>query len=185
MAAPPRGWYLGLVKQAEGWSSFFTVLASVSAAVMALLFVALQTQADRWRAAPLRRLGAVRNLIELSSPLVVSLTALLPGGSWRVGGTIVGVVGCATVPYYVHIFRREWNRGRDMIGMYEWIQVSLGTALLSGVFGSVLIYSLIGTHEAMVLVSSASIWSLASGVMQTWYLLASDNPVPTCKRSSI
>ncbi|SDE28455.1 hypothetical protein SAMN04488581_3768 [Mycolicibacterium neoaurum] len=160
----------------DEWVTFFTVLAQISGAVLALLFVALQTQVNQWRDAPLRQTAAVRNLIELSAPLVISLFALFPGGIWWLGGIIVGTIGVVTVPLYIAMYIKEKRKDQPKIGGYEKVQLWAGSIALPLIYGTVVAFSIVNTDLGLTIVSWLAVWSLASGIAQTWYLLASKTP---------
>lgn len=169
---PCRSWYAHEV--AKEWTDFFTVLTSVAGAVLALLFVALQVGADKWRTVPLRRTAAARNLIELASPLAVGLFAIYPGGRWWLGGIIAATVGLAGVIAYAVRYRRA-SKPQPR---YERAQYRLGTPLLPILYGTLLIFSILNTDLGLKVVGWAAIWALMSGITQTFFLLVSDTPPP-------
>jgi hypothetical protein len=160
------------------WIAFFNVMTPVAGAFLPLLFVALQVGADKWRGFPLRHLAAVRNLVELGTPLTVGLFALHPGGTWWLGGYFAGSFGLATTLMYVFVYIRELHSHSPMT-WYEHFQ-GIGGSILPPIFYVLLLIgSCHNDNFGLRLVGWLCIWALMSGLSQSWLLLIVRKPDPT------
>lgn len=159
------------------WISFYTMLTPIAGAFLALLFVALQVGASRWDKLLLRHLAAVRNLIELATPLAVGFFALYPGGRWWLGGIIAAILGLVFGIIYIVVFFVERCRGVPMT-WYEPFQAYGGVVLPNLYYGLLLYGSVRNDDLGIHIVGWLCIWALMSGLSQSWLLLMAKTKTP-------
>ena len=154
----------------SSWSDFLSVLAEVSVALLALLFVSFQITRDRWISKPARQLVAVQTLLEFLTPSFFAIIALLPVqpfnlanvrlSAWQIGGlltSILGLVVSLTVARY-------GLKHRKSIDNFLKTQLKLQPiAMLEYVL--IFAFSITGN---LVWASVMMVWLLLSGSYETW-----------------
>ncbi|WP_433527720.1 hypothetical protein ACQPZ2_30395 [Nocardia pseudovaccinii] len=157
------------------WLTYFEVIALVAGAVLALLFVGLQVGFERWRNTALRIYVAATTLLELASPLTISLFALLPGGRWWLACFIVSALGLASVVGHLVVYGMDWY-GRKQLKFLDHFQMWASVVISTTVYTLVLLAGLWRDDLAWVFVAGyACIWLIISGMFESWLLVT----VPT------
>ncbi|OZE10081.1 hypothetical protein CH249_14350 [Rhodococcus sp. 05-2255-3B1] len=161
----------------EEFTSYYVTIATVTGALFAVLFVALQVGFERWRTTALRTYSAFFTLAELAAPLFVSLIALLPNvDKWWLGARIVGVLGlCFVVAFIVLFVSAAWRRlPLDYLDKWQIV----GSTLLSGSAFAVWVWKSFAGDDGRAWVAALCVWLAMSGITEAWLILIGSRPQP-------
>ncbi|WP_329410731.1 hypothetical protein OG563_00240 [Nocardia vinacea] len=155
----------------EAWLTYFEVVALVAGAILALLFVGLQVGFERWNNTALRIYVAATTLLELASPLTISMFALLPGNRWWLACFIVATIGLASVVGHGVVYGMDWY-GRKQIKFLDHFQMWASVAISTTVYTLVLLSGLWRDDPTWLVVAGyACIWLIISGMFESWLLV--------------
>jgi modulator of FtsH protease len=152
------------------WAPFFAAQVGASAALVGLVAVAISINLTRILSFPRLPSRAAECLVILTSALVVSSLALMPGRQIAVFGGEAFALGLAcTGVSLANLIRQVW-RPRE-ISLFKIVSAASASFLstLSLVIGGALIVS--GDNSGLDWVGASVVISLAVGVMNSWVLL--------------
>ena len=149
------------------WQDFFGLLSQVSVTAFAVLLATLQLARRRWMGSKLKEVSAVLALLELLVVLLASLVASMPGGYWRVGYIVMGVVGLIGVAWHVSASFRYDEEADE----FDDQQVRWGVPVSTVVYSGVVIFAAGGLVGGVAILS---IWLIFAGSGEAWLLLDAD-----------
>lgn len=149
----------------DKWTGFFSAIAAVSAAIIAIAFLTFQVKSEMWRRDKLLNHVAIFTLTEFGTPLVTGLIFLMPSHPWRIAAIIVGVAGLGLVGSY-------WKAYRTKDKPSDFDRLELRLSIISLVRYSLLIVAgLLPQDFGSYLLASLLVWFLISGSIESWWLL--------------
>ncbi|WP_328974201.1 hypothetical protein [Streptomyces canus] len=152
----------------DRWSGFFSTIAGVAAALLAVAFITFQLKIDVWRGGGrLRHLAAVFTLWELSAPLLIALILAMPAHPWRVAAILTGAIGLAVLITHWALYAGTAESDRSPFDQKQFRLSFISLVTFGGMAGSGLMYE----QPGMYLLASLSIWSLISGTYEAWIYL--------------
>ncbi|WP_149360481.1 hypothetical protein [Lolliginicoccus suaedae] len=166
------------------WINYFSIIAAVTGSIFALMFVALQVGMKRWKDNPTGPFLAVLALIELLTPLAISVTAIHPVHNWQVGALLPSLIGLCAIAWYFkrlrslgHSFKMKLCDSDDFwaFKVVEWLYIH-GSFIISAPIYSALVVIAIrglvfGIDCGLLVVSWLCLWLVFSGVVESWILL--------------
>lgn len=163
------------------WGVFFTTIASIAGAVLALLFVGLGLKVEQWQRSLLDRIKGTLTVGEVAAPLLIGLAAILPpNGLMHTAAVFVGLVGLALAVALIVAYRRRgaarssWDR-TDMV-LTSVVTVPVMAAILCcglvgpGSFGQWTM-GRTAVDGTIYLIGAFCVWLILSGTFQAWVLL--------------
>jgi len=155
----------------DQWSGFFSTIASIAAALLAVAFLTFQLRIDVWRdGGRLRHMTAVFTLWEFGAPLLIALILAMPAHPWRVAAILAGAIGLAVLTTFWVLYGKTPRSASDDERRFEENQFGLSFISL-GTFGGMVAAGLMGEQAGMYLLAALSIWSLISGAYEAWIFL--------------
>ncbi len=152
------------------WAPFFAAQVGASAALVGLVAVAISINLTRILSFPRLPSRAAECLVILTSALIVSSLALMPGRQISVFGGEAFLLGLASTVVSLINFGKQLGQPRD-ISLFKIVSATSVSALATlslAVGGALIVW---GDNSGLDWVGSSVIISLAVGVMNTWVLL--------------
>jgi hypothetical protein len=162
----------------DEWSGFFSTIAGIAAALLAVAFVTFQLKIGVWRGGRLRHMAAVFTLWEFGAPLLIALIFAMRAHPWRVAAILTGAIGLAVLVTYWVLYAKAPEPDRSPRSAFDKNQFRLSFISL-GTFGGMFAAGLMCEQAGMYLLAALSIWSLISGTYEAWiYLEPQPEPEP-------
>jgi hypothetical protein len=156
----------------QEWAEFFTVLAPVTAAILALQILAAQFFVNKWAVNRLRQAALIRGLFELAAPLAIALVALYPEGRHVWCGSIgAGLVGLVSVFACLVIARCDVPKSRlPNDSRFDWSQRHLGALIPSIGFILMVVAGVMHNDLGLHIIAWVCIWNTFAGAGQSYIL---------------
>jgi hypothetical protein len=154
------------------YREFFVVIASSSATLIGLLFVAMSVSRGRAQAHPqvIREFRAAASLLAFTNPFTVALFGLVPGTNIGYPAAIVGIVGVLFVAAGVRttlLLPSQQQHRRPQLALVVALLVVFGFQIVNGV------ELVIDAHHggALSAIGDVLIASLLIGIGRSWELV--------------
>jgi hypothetical protein len=153
------------------WQGFAEVVASASAALTGLLFVALSLNASRIAGHQGLRASAAQTLVLFLAPLAMAMALVAPGqADWALGGELIAI-GLGASWWLLAIGRRKRGLGDDDRQLISIFNHRTTNVLLMLLFVAGGIALACGASPGLYLLLPASLVALVSGVLNAWLFL--------------
>jgi hypothetical protein len=165
--------------QPQDWTPYFEYLASSAAALLGLVFVALQVSHRLLKKRPIYRSEARTSLTELAAALFFSLIYLMPAHPWSWAGAVAGAMGFTAlvwhgIDYRAYLRKKEHDTAAEKNFHRSQWRLTLCVFILT--FGGLQI-------PVDELRASLALWLIFSGLAETWWLLFGPHHRPNALRS--
>jgi hypothetical protein len=154
------------------YRDFFVVIASSSATLIGLLFVAMSVSMGRAQAHPqvIREFRAAASLLAFTNPFTVALFGLVPGTNIGYPAAIVGIIGVLFIAAGVRTILSlpsQVQRRRPQLTLVVALLVVFGFQILNGV------ELIMDSHHSGALgtIADVLIASLLIGIGRSWELV--------------
>lgn len=175
------------------WTPFFEYLASAAAALLGLVFVALQVSHSLLLEDPLYRTAARTSLAELASVLFFSLVLLMPV-PWVVAGAVASLLGAVMITRHGIEYRKYRPKPDTVLSeaqKFHQRQWTLTKRVLIPAFLGLILCSLLATlplpdawpYGFRLASALLALWLLFSGLAETWWILFGPQHKPGSEKS--
>ena len=153
----------------EAWHEFYTVLATATAALLGLLFVAMSVRADQIGTNPVLRKRALISVQGMATILVLSLVALIPSMNGLIfGAAIFAIVLFNAIGYVTATGKVVRQVGGQSVG--PWIRtIANGISAVFAMSGAISLW--LNRGGGLYLLAPSLLIILALWCIAAWHLI--------------